>query len=117
MADPVSIAGTAIGVVSLGLSLCQGLTQYLQALRCRREDIDSTSCQIDCLQSAFVVIKDALANLSSDHQSARDVQCSQTDQHNGTGGRYRWYATNTSVGSVGSAVAMVRQRTVRNYVP
>jgi hypothetical protein len=31
------------------------------------------------------------------------------------GGRYRWYATNTSVGSVGSAVAMVRQRTVRTY--
>jgi hypothetical protein len=73
MADPVSAAGTAIGVVSLGLSLCQGLTYYLHALRCRRVEIESTSRQVDCLRSAFVVIKEALPKLSSDHQSAREV--------------------------------------------
>jgi hypothetical protein len=73
MADPVSVTGTVVGVVSLGLTLCQGLTEYVQALKCRRGDIESISRQIDILRSAFVVIKAALPKLSSDHQNAGEV--------------------------------------------
>ncbi len=73
MSDPVSLAGTAVGVVSLGLILCQGLTDYLQALECRKEDIESTSRQVDCLRSALNVINVALPNLPSDHQNAGHV--------------------------------------------
>ncbi|KAF7511002.1 hypothetical protein GJ744_005548 [Endocarpon pusillum] len=70
MSDPVSVAGTAVGIVSLGLVLCHGLTEYLQALKCRKEDIESISRQVDCLQSALNVISFALPKLSSDHQNA-----------------------------------------------
>lgn len=73
MSDPVSVAGTAVGVVSLGLFLCQGVTEYLQALECRKEDIESTSRQVDCLQSALNVIKLVLPKLSSDSQNAKQV--------------------------------------------
>lgn len=73
MSDPVSLAGTALGVVSLGLILCQGLTDYLQALECRKADIESTSRQVDCLQSALNVINVALAKFSPDHQNAGHV--------------------------------------------
>jgi hypothetical protein len=49
------------------------VTEYLQALECRKEDIESTFRHVDCLQSALNVIKVALPKLSSDHQNARAV--------------------------------------------
>ena len=73
MSDPVSVAGTAVGVVSLGLVLCHEVTEYLQALKCRKEDIESTSRHVDCLQSALNVINGALPKLSPDHQNAGRV--------------------------------------------
>ena len=39
MADPVGIAGTAAGLVSLGLQLYGGISKYLDAVRARDEDL------------------------------------------------------------------------------
>jgi hypothetical protein len=56
MSDPISVAKTAASIVSLELSLCKILVDYFEALKCRREEIESISGQIDGLRSAFVVI-------------------------------------------------------------
>lgn len=42
-------------------------------MECRKEDIESTSRQVDCLQSALNIINFALPKLSSDHQNAGHV--------------------------------------------
>ena len=72
-ADPLSVAGTAVGIVSLGLSLCQGLTDYLGALKCRKEDIQSATSQVEGLQAAFGAIQIALPKLSADSQASAAV--------------------------------------------
>jgi hypothetical protein len=73
MSDPISVTGTVIGIVSLGLSLCQGLVDYLGALKCRREEIESTYQQINGLQSSFSVIKAVLPKLRTDYQASGQV--------------------------------------------
>lgn len=39
MSDPLSVAGTAVGIASLGIQVCQGLIKYLQAVNDRNEEI------------------------------------------------------------------------------
>lgn len=73
MSDPISVTGTVVGIVSLGLSLCQGLVDYLGALKCRREEIESAYQQINGLQNSFSVIKAVLPKLRTDYQASGQV--------------------------------------------
>jgi hypothetical protein len=63
MSDPLSIA-------SLGLTVCQGLIDYVEGLKCRKEDIESTLGHINCLRETFVIIESATSKLSHDHSAA-----------------------------------------------
>jgi hypothetical protein len=56
MADPLSVAGLALGVVSLGLQVVGGVTTYVDALDCRRQDIASVTQQNDSLQKTLQVV-------------------------------------------------------------
>jgi hypothetical protein len=42
MSDPLSAAGTAVGIVSLGIQVCQGLINYIQAAKGRKEEIQDS---------------------------------------------------------------------------
>ena len=70
MSDPLSITGTTVGIISLGLTVCQGLIDYVDGLRCRKDDIESTLRHINCLRETFVIIESAISNLSRDHSAA-----------------------------------------------
>ncbi|KAJ3459075.1 hypothetical protein MRS44_015148 [Fusarium solani] len=39
MSDPLSVAGTAVGIASLGIEVCKGLVNYLTSLQGRNQDI------------------------------------------------------------------------------
>ncbi|AEO69059.1 uncharacterized protein THITE_42560 [Thermothielavioides terrestris NRRL 8126] len=69
MADPLSVAGLATGVVSLGLQVYGGITSYLDALKCRKEDIASARQQVECLDKALQVVKTSLPQLQQEHQA------------------------------------------------
>jgi chromosome segregation ATPase len=71
--DPFSVTGSAVGIVSLGLTLCKGLTEYLGALKCRKEDIESASSQVESLRVAFAAIETALPKLTADSQGSVDA--------------------------------------------
>ncbi|TGJ81341.1 hypothetical protein E0Z10_g7415 [Xylaria hypoxylon] len=70
MADPLSVAGLAISVVSLGLQVAGGITDYIDALNCRRQDIMSVKQQNDSLRKTLQVIETSLSQFPRDHQDA-----------------------------------------------
>jgi hypothetical protein len=70
MADPLSVAGLAAGLVSLGLQVCGGITKYMDALDCREQDIASVRQQNLSLQKTLHVVETSLAQLQPDHQTA-----------------------------------------------
>lgn len=69
MADPLSVAGLAAGVVSLGLQVCGGITSYIDALNCREQDIASARQQTECLEKTLQVVETSLAQLQHEHQT------------------------------------------------
>jgi hypothetical protein len=53
MADPVSAAGTAVGVISLGIQTCQGLVSYCEKWKSFDDDIAHLQIQIDELRKTL----------------------------------------------------------------
>ncbi|KAF2111883.1 hypothetical protein BDV96DRAFT_179764 [Lophiotrema nucula] len=50
MADPFSVTGTAVGITSLGIQVCQGLVQYYSQARSYHDDIDAAIQQVEGLE-------------------------------------------------------------------
>ena len=48
MADPISVTGTAVGVASLGIQVCQGLLQYYTSWKGYKQDITTT---YECIEN------------------------------------------------------------------
>lgn len=40
MSDPLSVAGSAVGIISLGIQVCNGLLVYADAIRGRSQDLN-----------------------------------------------------------------------------
>jgi hypothetical protein len=70
MADPLSVAGLAAGVVSLGIQVSQGITTYIDGLNCRSRDIALARQQNDCLQKTLQVVETLRSQLERDHRDA-----------------------------------------------
>ncbi|KAF4453929.1 hypothetical protein F53441_3454 [Fusarium austroafricanum] len=63
MSDPLSVAGTAVGVASLGIQVCQSLVWYLQTVRGRKHDIAEHLREVQSLVSIFNSINGILPKL------------------------------------------------------
>lgn len=63
MADLVGALGTAVGVVSLGIQVCQGLSSYYSAYKGRNSKIDNVYEKINGLTRVFVVLGGYLPGL------------------------------------------------------
>ncbi len=70
MADPLSVAGLATGVVSLGLQLFEAVKDYLDAVKARSKEIDSTRRQADNMRKLLETIRDLLPRLQTDHPTS-----------------------------------------------
>ncbi|RYP06294.1 hypothetical protein DL765_009565 [Monosporascus sp. GIB2] len=70
MADPLSVDGLAISVVSLGLQVTRGIADYIDALNSHDENIASVRQQNDSLRKTFQVVETSLSQLQRDHQAA-----------------------------------------------
>lgn len=58
MSDPVSLAGTAVGIVSLGLSVCQGLASYYSQVRDCPKETRNILQKIEGLNDVLEVLED-----------------------------------------------------------
>ncbi|QPC58077.1 hypothetical protein HYE67_000308 [Fusarium culmorum] len=65
MGDALGVAGSAVGIVSLGLQLCQGLVTYINAIKGRKEEIQDSVQEVQRVEVLLKNIKDVLPQLGS----------------------------------------------------
>ncbi|RYP43504.1 hypothetical protein DL768_009892 [Monosporascus sp. mg162] len=77
MADPVSVVGLVAGLASLGIQVCGGITDYLDAVKCRADDIASARRQAQSFKNVLQIIQTTVAQVDSNHQVASTavVEC------------------------------------------
>lgn len=64
MTDPLSLTGTAIGIVSLGLQVCQGIAQYYSQWKDFDRDVAAMYTSIDQMSRIFQIIQEKLSTES-----------------------------------------------------
>ncbi|KAL2837119.1 hypothetical protein BJY01DRAFT_251635 [Aspergillus pseudoustus] len=67
MADPFSITGSAVGVISLGLTVCQGLLAYYGPFKSFHEEINEATSRIQSLSSLLTTLQDVISNSPTFH--------------------------------------------------
>jgi hypothetical protein len=81
MAEAIGTLGTAVGVASLGIQVCQGLITYFSAYKDQDVVVQKVNQQISTLESLLSLSRDLLRSLSQDHSpvvvqvEALVVQC------------------------------------------
>ncbi|KAI1126276.1 hypothetical protein F5Y10DRAFT_245271 [Nemania abortiva] len=70
MADPLSIAGLATGVVPLGLQLFETVNGYLDAVKGRSSEIEFTRRQADNMRNLLETIRGLLPRLQTDYPTS-----------------------------------------------
>jgi hypothetical protein len=61
MADPFSVAGSAVGVISLGLTVCQGLLMYYGPYKSFHEEINNVTTRVEALKCILNVLRNLIA--------------------------------------------------------
>lgn len=63
MSDPLSLMGSAVGIVSLGIQVCQGLVSYTRSVKGRNKDIENGLKEVQSLTSLFNSINSIIPNI------------------------------------------------------
>lgn len=63
MSDPFSIASGSAGLVSLGLTLCKGLAEYISAVKSHGEDVRNLETKLNTLQMFLAAVDATLKEL------------------------------------------------------
>ncbi|KAF2491471.1 hypothetical protein BU16DRAFT_594413 [Lophium mytilinum] len=63
MSDPLSVAGSAAGIASLGIQVCQSLVWYLRSIEGRRQRIADDLKEVQRLVSIFYSLNDILPEI------------------------------------------------------
>ncbi|SCO06250.1 unnamed protein product [Fusarium fujikuroi] len=60
MSDPLSVAGSAVGIISLGIQVCQSLISYLQSFKGQDQDIQDSLNDVQTVVSILYSLKGIL---------------------------------------------------------
>jgi hypothetical protein len=76
MTDPLSVAGSSVGVISLGLTICQGLIAYYGPYKSFNNEIEVFACRIEDLHGLLAALQIILSethafNASSASETAK----------------------------------------------
>ncbi|EWG51002.1 hypothetical protein FVEG_16724 [Fusarium verticillioides 7600] len=63
MSDPLSVAGSAVGIISLGIQVCQGLISYIQSLKGQDQDIQDSLNEVQTIISILYSLKGILPKI------------------------------------------------------
>ncbi|KAK7710109.1 hypothetical protein SLS57_008446 [Botryosphaeria dothidea] len=67
MSDPFSVAGSAVGIVSLGLAVCQGIIGYYNAYKGQEDEVDEMLEKTSRLASILKLLKPRLDRHKAAH--------------------------------------------------
>ena len=70
MADPLSVTGTAVGIISLGIQVCSGLIQYSNTWKDFDADVNATCEAINDLSRTFSLVSNKLKSNIFEHRPA-----------------------------------------------
>jgi hypothetical protein len=70
----MDVAGSAVGIASLGIQICQGLLSYYDAWKSFNSDISSTYQSIDDLSRTLISLKASLSNDDLDQEKKDRVK-------------------------------------------
>ncbi|KAH0427141.1 hypothetical protein CcaCcLH18_09888 [Colletotrichum camelliae] len=73
MADPLGIAGTAAGLVSLGLQLYGEISKYIKAVKGREEDLRAARQNAEVLRKCLNTIKGATASTNLTQTASKEA--------------------------------------------
>ncbi|KAF5500273.1 hypothetical protein CGCS363_v007494 [Colletotrichum siamense] len=73
MADPLGIAGTAAGLVSLGLQLYGDIFKYIKAVNGREDDLEAARKNAEILRKCLIAIKGATASTNIAQMATKDA--------------------------------------------
>jgi len=62
MADPFSLTANAVGVISLGITICQGLIDYCQAFAGQYRDVRVVVQDLQDLEKSLTLLRDSLTH-------------------------------------------------------
>ena len=85
MGDPFSVASSTVGVISLGLTVTQGLLQYYGAWKDYTQDLTITHATVEELSKTFMSIKTTVDNLPFHSELLKRVEESLELCKNGMG--------------------------------
>lgn len=74
MADPFSVAGSAVGVLSLAITTCQGVLSYYNSWDSQDQNISDAKRKIERLRSSLSALEEVLPKLSSSPVIAANVE-------------------------------------------
>jgi hypothetical protein len=69
MSDPFSVTGSAVGVASLRLTLCQGFLAYYGPYKAFNDDINEVLSRIQSLNHILLLLRERCSMLSSPEES------------------------------------------------
>ncbi|KAH6970193.1 hypothetical protein DER45DRAFT_533798 [Fusarium avenaceum] len=70
MADPLSIASGVAGLISLGLTLCNGLQTYFSAIKDRDKDIEIATRDLNLLRFNIKIIESSASKVGNNYSLA-----------------------------------------------
>ncbi|KAM0420773.1 hypothetical protein ACHAPT_011434 [Fusarium lateritium] len=66
MSDPLSVAGSAAGIISLGIQVCKGLAEYADAVRGRQQDVGDGMDEVRSLLAVFKSLEQTITRIETD---------------------------------------------------
>jgi hypothetical protein len=67
MGDPFSVAGSAVGVISLGIQVCQSLASYINKYKSADKELKDCKCKVEGLSLILRDLGDALTGAGVTH--------------------------------------------------
>ena len=71
--DPISISGTVVGVISLGIAVCSGIAQYYSTWKHREQECASLLGSLDRLTTTLALIEQKLTGSTFDPETVENV--------------------------------------------
>ena len=74
MAETFSVAGSAVGVISLAITTCQGVIDYYNSWETQDQSISDAKGKIERLHSSLSALEETLPKISSSSAIAAEVE-------------------------------------------
>lgn len=74
MGDPLSIAGSAAGIISIALTACQGIFTYYESYHTQSQDVCDAMQKLQLLVHSLSILQDCIPKISASQEAITHVE-------------------------------------------